>query len=80
MVNFKYMNWTYILIGALIVIYVIQVLYVLRELGEGEYTRKYRVLLDLIPFYFLVLAIIELLQLLYGVCLEDAIDEFKKLK
>lgn len=74
------MNWTYILIGALIVIYVIQVLYVLRELGEGEYTRKYRVLLDLIPFYFLVLAIIELLQLLYGVCLEDAIDEFKKLK
>lgn len=74
------MNWTYILIGALIVIYVIQVLIVFRELGAGEYTRKYRVLLDLIPFYFLVLAIIELLQLLYGVCLEDAIDEFKKLK
>lgn len=74
------MNWTSILIGALIVIYVIQVLCVFKELGEGEYTRKYRVLLDLIPFYFLVQAIIELGHFLYEVCFEDAVDEFKKLK
>ena len=74
------MNWTYILIGALIVIYIIQVLIFFRELGEGEYTRKYRVLLDLIPFYFLVLAIIEFGHFLFEVCLENAIDEFKKLK
>ncbi|WP_160067637.1 hypothetical protein [Sphingobacterium bovisgrunnientis] len=74
------MNWTYILIGALIVIYIIQVLIVFKELGEGEYTRKYRVLLDLIPFYFLVLAIIEFGHFLFEVCLENAIDEFKKLK
>lgn len=74
------MNWTYILIGALIVIYIIQVLIVFKELGEGEYTRKYRVLLDLIPFYFFVLAIIEFVQFLFEVCFENAIDEFKKLK
>jgi len=74
------MNWTYILIGALIVIYIIQVLIFFRELGEGEYTRKYRVLLDLIPFYFLVLAIIEFGHFLFEVCLENTIDEFKKLK
>lgn len=74
------MNWTYILIGALIVIYVIQVLYVFRELGEGEYTRKYRVLLDLIPFYFVILALYEFGVFLFEVCFENAIDEFKKLK
>lgn len=74
------MNWTYILIGALIFIYVIQVLVVFKELTDREYTRKYRVLLDLIPFYFLVLAIIEFGHFIYEICFEDAIDEFKRLK
>lgn len=74
------MNWTYILIGAVIVIYIIQVLVVFRELTAGEYTRKYRVILDLMPFYFLIWAVIEFGYFLYEICFEDAIDEFKKLK
>ncbi|MBB2951982.1 hypothetical protein FHR29_002714 [Sphingobacterium sp. JUb56] len=74
------MNWFYITMGALLVIYVIQVLCVLRELGEGEYTRKYRVLLDLIPFYFLLILVIELFIFIYEICFESLLDEFKKLK
>lgn len=74
------MNWFYITIGALIVIYIIQVLYVFRELGEGEYTRKYRVILDLVPFYFIVMAIIEFGHFLFDICFDNIIEEFKKLK
>lgn len=74
------MNWFYIIIGALAIIYVVQVLYVFRELGEGEYTRKYRVLLDLIPFYFFVIGLIEFGHFLFEICFENLIDEFKKLK
>lgn len=76
----EFMNCTYTLIGVLIVIYVIQLIIVFKELGEGEYTRKYRVLLDLIPLYFLVLTIIEFGQFLFKSCVENTVDEFKKLK
>jgi len=69
-----------IVIGVLVVIYLIQIVVVLKELSQGEYTRKYRVLLDLIPFYFLVSIIIEIFIFFYELCLDGVIEEFKKLK
>lgn len=73
-----FMDWFGIFL--LVLVYAIQVLVVFRELVEGEYTRKYRVICDLIPFSFLILLLINIFIFLYEIFFERLLDEFKKLK
>lgn len=74
------MNWYYVTIGALAIIYVIQVFCVFKELSEGEYTKKRNVLIDLVPFFFIYGLLIDIIQFFYELCFENMVDEFKKLK
>lgn len=74
------MNLQSYLIIAGVIVYIIQLAIIAREVSEGEYTRKSRVLVDLVPFIFLFFAFREMCAFLYELCFEDMVDEFKKLK
>ena len=63
-----------------IAVYLIQIVIVLKELNEGEYTKKIRVILDLIPFFWVLNLVADILVLIYELSLERALENFKKLK
>ncbi|MDR0266054.1 MAG: hypothetical protein LBJ04_22770 [Sphingobacterium sp.] len=62
------------------ILYLIQVVIVLRELNEGEYSKKMNVIIDLIPFSWIVFLLKEIIGFIYEITLENALYEFKKLK
>lgn len=64
----------------LVVLYFIQVVIVLRELNEGEYSKKINVIIDFIPFSWIVFLCKEILGFIYEITLENALYEFRKLK
>lgn len=74
------MNWLEIIEVVLGFVYGVQIFFVLKELSEGEYTKKRNVLIDLVPFFFVYRLLIDIIQFFYELCFENMVDEFKKLK